>query len=517
MRHLLLALSFCAVTAAQAADTYTFPLQPGPHAVGLQVKQQYDRSRVYKTRVSLVTGKPTSGERARPMQMLVWYPAARGGRPVTFRDYYATGATEANLTLDPATVRRVTDTRLAELTQGWPAGAQALARPMWAVRDAPAQAGRFPVVIYAPSYSASAAENADLCEYLASHGYIVLASASQGARQRTMTTDAEGVETQAADIGWLISQASALPNADVDRLAVAGFSWGGLANVVAAAQDDRIKALVSLDGSVRYFPQLVDGGKAAIEHVVPARLAVPMLFVAQRPASIEKLNRGGKSTDFSLLNRMIYADMYVVTMHPLVHGHFAADGLHLARDAEFEEYSRDEVTQAYGWTARYVRGFLDGYLKDDAAARTFMANQPAANGVPKHMASLEARRGSGVPPTQENFVAQLAARGFDKAATIHAELKAQGATFKLEPDGINSWGYELQRDGMMAESVAIFRFGTQLYPQDANLYDSLGEAQAKAGQREEAIGNYRHSLMLNPKNANAAEQLKVLGAPPAAP
>ncbi|GGY56981.1 CocE/NonD family hydrolase [Pseudoduganella albidiflava] len=515
MRHILLALVFCAATAAQAADTFTFPLPPGPHAVGLQVKQQYDYSRVYKTRVSLVTGKPASGERARPMQMLVWYPAVRGGKPVTLRDYFATAATEADFTLDAAAVKRVTDKGLAELTQGWPAGERALARPMRAVRDAPAQAGKFPVVIYAPSFSARATENADLCEYLASHGYIVLSSVSQGARQRSMTADIEGVETQAADIGWLIAQASTLPHADAGRLAVAGFSWGGLANVVAAAKDDRIKALVSLDGSVRYFPQMVDGGKSAIGYVTPARLAVPMLYLAQRPNSIEQLNQREKSTDFSLLNRMTYADTYVVTMHPLLHGHFAADSLHFARDREFDEYSRDEVTQAYGWMARYVRQFLDGYLKGDAAARAFMANKPVANGVPRHMVSLDARPGSGVPPTLEHFAAQLAARGFDQAAAIHQELLAQGATFKLEPHDLNSWGYALLRDDMLDESVAIFRFGTQLHPKDANLYDSLGEAQAKAGQREAAIDNYRRSLSLNPKNANAVERLKALGAPAA--
>ncbi|MBQ5949292.1 CocE/NonD family hydrolase [Massilia sp. ST3] len=515
MRYCLLAFVFSGATFAQAADVFTFPLQPGPHAVGLQVKQQYDHSRVYKTRVSLLTGKRTSGERARPMQALVWYPAARGGKPVTFRDYYATAATEADLGIDAATVNRRTDTELAEQTKGWPAGARALTRPMWAMRDAPAQAGKFPVVIYAPSYSATAAENADLCEYLASHGYIVLSSASQGARQRAMTVDVEGLETQAADIGWLIAQAGAMPNADTGRLAVAGFSWGGLANLVAAAKDDRIKALVSLDGSVRYFPQLVDGGKTAIPYVMPARLAVPMLYVGQRPATIEELNRKQNSTAYSLLNSMTYADMAVVTMHPMKHQHFSSHGLHLARDGEFDEYSRDEVTQAYGVMAHYVHRFLDGYLKDDAAARSFIANKPAANGLPRHMVSVEARRGSGVAPTRENFAAQLSARGFDQAMAIYEELKAQGATFKLEPHDINSWGYELLHDGMLAESVAIFRFGTQMHPKDANLYDSLGEAQAKAGQRSEAIDNYRRSLMLNPKNTNAVERLQALGAPPA--
>jgi dienelactone hydrolase len=515
MRRFLFAFVLCTATSAQADDTFVFPLKPGPHAVGLLVKQVFDRARVYKTRVSLTTGKPTQGERARPMQALVWYPAARASKPITFRDYYATAATEADMTLDAAEVQRKTDTQLAEQTQGWPAGRQALARPMWATRDAPAQPGKFPVLIYAPSYNATAAENADLCEYLASHGYIVLSSASQGARQRAMTIDVEGVETQAADISWLASQASSMPHADSERLAVIGFSWGGLANVVAAARDDRIKALVSLDGSVRYHPRFVDGSDKAIAYVTPAQLALPMLFVAARPSSIEALSRSKFSTGYSLLNRMTYADMHVLTMHPMEHAHVSAQGLHLARDAEFDEYTREDVTQAYGWTARYVRAFLDGYLKDDAAARAFMANKPSANGVPKHMATIDVRRGSGVPPTRESFAAQLATRGFDRAAAIHEELKAQGATFKLSPDDINNWGYALLGDGMMAESVAIFRFGTQLHPLDANLYDSLGEAQAKAGQRLDAIENYRRSLTLNPKNANAAERLKALEAPAA--
>src|SRR5580704_18304298 len=57
----------------------------------------------------------------------------------------------------------------------------------WAIRDAPMKAGHFPVVIYAPSLNAPATENIELCEYLASNGYIVMASPSMGAASRTMT------------------------------------------------------------------------------------------------------------------------------------------------------------------------------------------------------------------------------------------------------------------------------------------------------------------------------------------
>ncbi|WP_449405768.1 hypothetical protein [Massilia phosphatilytica] len=78
------------------------------------------------------------------------------------------------------------------------------------MRDAPERPGKFPVVIYAPSHSAYAIENADLCEYLASHGYIVLATPSLGPRSHAMTADLEGAEAQADDIGFLVGYAHTL-------------------------------------------------------------------------------------------------------------------------------------------------------------------------------------------------------------------------------------------------------------------------------------------------------------------
>lgn len=506
---LLSALLFYALPAARA--TPLIP-EPGPLPVGLKVLKQYDHARVYKTRVSLTTGKPASGERARPMQVLVWYPAVRAGRPLSFGDYLATSVTESGFDLSPDELKRRSAQQLAQFAGaiGKEAVQRELAQAMLATLDAPARDGRFPVLIYAPSFSASAAENADLCEYLASQGYIVLSSASQGARTRAMTDDVEGLVTQAADIAWLIAQAAALPQADMERLAVAGFSWGGLANVLAAARDDRIKALVSIDGSVRYFPQFVDGGKAAVPYVTPARLPLPLLYLAQRPRSIEALNRSEKSTAFSLLNRMSYSDVFVATMHPMLHQHFAADGLRFARASDFADYDRDEVRAAHAWMARYVHRFLDAYLKGDKAAQAFLANRPEANGAPKRMITMEAKRGSGLAPTHENFAGQLAERGFDQAFELYQDMQARGASFKLGPDAINSWGYELLRDGMHAESIAIFSFGTRLLPEDANLFDSLGEAQEAAGYKEDAVRSYRRSLELNPKNSNAVARLKVL-------
>jgi hypothetical protein len=89
--------------------------------------------------------------------------------------------------------------------------------------------GRFPVVIYAPSYQASSAENFALCEFLASHGYVVISSPSRGTENRFLdggTT--RDIETQARDIEFLIAEATSLTNTDSDKLCVIGFSFGGI-------------------------------------------------------------------------------------------------------------------------------------------------------------------------------------------------------------------------------------------------------------------------------------------------
>ncbi len=66
------------------------------------------------------------------------------------------------------------------------------------------------------------------------------------------------------------------------------------------------------------------------------------------------------------------------------------------------------------------------------------------------------------------------------------------------------------RDGDKPAAVAIMQLETELYPGDANAWDSLGEVYAKNGQKSLAIDAYRKSLVLNPANGNATKQIATL-------
>lgn len=500
------AFAVFARTPPRAADpTPHFALtQPfGPHAVGLKVVDQYDYARVYRARVDSL-GQPTRGERARPLQTLVWYPAeASATAPVTVGDYAKLVETETHFDA-PDTAKKPWIAQMGA----------SLTAPMHAVRDAPLAAGRYPVVIYAPSLSSTAWENADLCEYLASHGYVVIASPSLGVSTRDMTDDLAGANTQAADISFLIGYAHTLADADLSEVAVAGFSWGGLANLFAAARDNRIDALVALDGSLRYFPGVVQQAG----DVNPAHLTLPLLYFTEGPLSIETLAnyKGLKSGAPSVLNAWTHGDLLTVHMLGMVHQEFASmfyrnpsfwEGFHYAQKAD---YGPEDGVTSYGVMARYTLAFLDAYLKHDAAGMAYLKRTPAQNGVPKHLVDASFRPAQGIAPTLAAFRARLGQEGFANAEAIYTEIKQQQPYFVLPQQPMDTWGWDLMLAGHHDQAIAILKLNTAIYPKSPDAFTSLGVVYAASGKKALAAQSFKQALALDPGNAGAAGQLKLL-------
>jgi tetratricopeptide (TPR) repeat protein len=496
------------ITSAPAQDSriFRFTEAPGPAAVGLRVVEQYDYSRTFRLATDDL-GKPFVGERARPLQTLVWYPAQKtGAKPMTVGDYGQLGATETSFG-KPA---------LAESMKQWIDGMQpSLGMPMWAVRDAAALTGRFPVVIYAPSFSAMSWENADLCEYLASNGYVVIASPDMGASTREMTSDLSGIGAQAGDISFLIGYAQTLADTDMSEVAVAGFSWGGISNLFAAWRDNRIDALVALDGSMRYFPGLVKEGG-----VHPELMTIPLIYFAQGEITLEDQERyfkDEKNPAPNVLNEWTHGDL--ITVHDLALVHVEHSSMYQRNEDAWKgfaeqrkgDYDREDGVVGYAWIALYTLHFLDAYLKHDANSLAWLKKTPAENGVPKHLMTVNFRAAKGEPATFDAFRAEVGRQGFDRLGDIYAAMQKEKADFKLDEDAVNAWGYDLMGDHHWAEAIDVFQWNAKNNPDSGEVYDSLAEAYAKSGQKQLAIDNYKKSLEKDSLNENARRQLKQLG------
>lgn len=69
--------------------------------------------------------------------------------------------------------------------------------------------------------------------------------------------------------------------------------------------------------------------------------------------------------------------------------------------------------------------------------------------------------------------------------------------------GLNNVAFQLGGAGLVAEAIAVLQTAIRIYPQEANLHDSLGEFQLKQGNKAKALESYKKALELNPEFANA--------------
>lgn len=100
-------------------------------------------------------------------------------------------------------------------------------------------------------------------------------------------------------------------------------------------------------------------------------------------------------------------------------------------------------------------------------------------------------------------------KGTAAALEEYGLLKSQDSS-KVNEGTLNGLGYRLLYGGKESDAIEVFKKNVELNPQSGNVYDSLGEAYAKVGQKDLAIQNYEKSLQQDPKNSNAVEQLKKL-------
>jgi dienelactone hydrolase len=502
MRALLVVFLCIAPSFAHAASGPGLIPQIGPYPVGMRVVQQYDHARGMEQAVNAV-GELARRAGSRPVQTLLWYPAKAGGMSMKAIDYELTALSDNDFSVTGAAIAKERDALLRSEDRAL------FNAPMLAMRDAVMARGRYPVVIYAPSYRARAHENADLCEYLASHGYIVIASPSTGPRGADMSDDVEGLEAQAADITFLVAFAHSLPHADSSRLAVVGFSWGGVANVLAAASSNKVKALVSLDGSARSHTELFTRSRT----IAPARTAMPLLWIGSRPMPADPRFEQGRAVATDYFKGMHYSDVYLATLAPMLHMDFSSWALRFDGEARSTNDSRVDVTSAYRWSLRYVKAFLDAYLRQDRGALAFLHDQPSKNGVPAQMMALEIRPASVPLLTAESFVTTFVAHGFTDAEAIYTAMRAQSPEFALRPLQLYTWGGELMARKHAQGAVELFKLAGFINPRYGDTFDSLGQAYEALGETGLAIRAYEQALSADPRLAYPSTRLQELRKP----
>lgn len=349
-------------------------LAPGPWAVGFSHLAVADTGR------RLASGAP------RPLDIGVWYPARpSGGPPLGYRTYFLLTPPPQD-SLPPAdAARRELEGFTAFLAShgASPAAVTAwLDAPMLATLDPPAAGGRFPLVLVAQGNGQTLHDQSPLCEYLASHGYVV-ATAPSPMRVTGPLTDEQAIgaraEEQASDLAFVLARASARTDVDPARVGLVGHSFGARAALLFAMQEPRVAALVSLDGGIGTAT-----GRSSLERAPSfdrSAARAPILHLYERLDAF-------MAPDLGLLRSLAGSDRWLVPVPAMHHHHFASPGAVSVLRPELGPAlgASSGTAAAYVAVAGATLGFLDGFVKPSAAAWPGRGALPAPLGPPEHLA-----------------------------------------------------------------------------------------------------------------------------------
>ncbi|WP_210423712.1 dienelactone hydrolase family protein [Croceivirga thetidis] len=477
-------------------------LKNGNYAVGFSHYKTYDSSRTYQ-RIADWDTKST----ARPILTSIWYPAIKTSpplEPLSVLNYMEILKVEEEWEYLP-NEHILNWFYYANTTENQ----KHLSEQTTAFSELRAVKGKFPVVVYAPSYQAVSIENFRLCEYLASHGYVVIASTSRGADNRFFEGGtAKDMETQARDVEFLIQEVRKMEIANMDQLGLIGFSFGGLSNMVVQMRNANIKAVMSLDGTERYRYELLE--KSPFFDF--KKIDVPYLHIAQKEIPEEVIKKDNINPElnykFQLYDSLQNSTAYKMKFNALSHSYFSTLGvLFQTRDIR-QDKSDSEIMESYKWVSEYVLNFFNGHLKGSVDALQFLENEPQENGLKSDLVQKESKKPKTANFDFRVFHELVREDDYQNIFERYIEFRKEHPELEIPEGALNNLGLQLVFNPKTAEKgIKVFEFATRLYPESSNLYDSMGEGYFFMGNNEKAISSFETSLRLDSSNQNAKNRL----------
>jgi hypothetical protein len=534
----LLAVAALPTLAGAQASPLWDKLPPGPYAVGYKSSWQLDNSRRYNITFDDKT-RYAPGKAARPILINTWFPAdkADDARPMPHRGYLEIQAANAPLAKFSTKLMEFNRAVIArEVMQKPPKELsdrekrlldEFLDTPTACIRDARPAEGRFPLVIYHSGHGSSFEDNSVLCEFLASHGFVVLGSAFQ--RPDGASLGVDGGLTSANDMAFLVAAARRLPGVDPDRVGVIGHSGGAHAALTyGSLPGAAVDAVVSLDTTQDYHG-LKDPGWAPMTTLVVnnrKHFTCPLLMVAAPYAH------------FQLADMLGRARRYYFTIKDMGHDDYIAQG-GISRERHYQlclgdpQQTAEARAEAKATLARvrsgyqalcvYILRFLEAELKADPAGRDFLAKRyrdtTLGGDDPYVELAIEGRTGpdpyaeaSAVPPTPRQLHRLLRDEGSGKTIDVLKRFR------KTAPDAPIYYKifelylvFDLLDEGKIQDAIAFRDYYRESGLDCAKFLLASAQGYQRQGAPTMARTYYRRLLVLEPTNREAADGLKQLG------
>jgi dienelactone hydrolase len=489
--RLLLAGAALIYTGGHAwASDWPGGLEPGAYAVGFETVERYDYSRTIRGDRDYF-GEPIPGETARPIQVCIWYPAEAGAdwTPMVYGQYNFPYPGDERFM---AYLSRLQDREIDVLHRALRGDRgfvlDVLSFDVVAAAEAPALPGPFPLILYAPDLGRGMAENAALCELIASHGFVVAGTHSVGAQSLQPELGARDLSAQRGDLQFVLRLMKSDARCDPGQLGVVGAGAGGTAAVMLALRDSRVDAVACLAGAapLARFRSLVKDDP----YFDPARMRAALLVLD---------SEGYDWTLPALADELTYTDLFLLRAPIQLPVGMTQYSLLAAMRAD--SAISPDVPKVYARVCERTCSFFATELGDSTSPPTVQSDYTGF--------TVAHREGSVPPPNSEQFRQILQVNGATRAAELWAQYNLAASDPPLIAESVlNNMGYGLLRADAGVDAITVFRMCAEAYPNSANAWDSYAEACLNTGDEARALELYRRALEVLPQDTTTSPDLK---------
>ena len=342
-------------------------LEAGPYHVGFETLPLRDYARPFRSE---------GDDRTRQLTLAIWYPArqarqtqqADDGEPLPFGRYVGSER-ERFARWIRASGYRLGNDELSTIVGTETAAFEGATR-------AP---GSFPTLLFGTGLRAPIYLNTVLYEYLASHGYVVIAVPSMAYREDVRPDyDALTIETHLRDLELVIHEMRDYPGVDIENLGLVAWGSGGVAQVLLQMKNPDVAAVASLDAAsgYRYGHELLTESL----YFDPSRARAAFFHATDSRAATSPLEKS-----FDYYDSVHRGPSYLLLIEGAAHAEFTSLASVVPLDG------RADVRRRYRLLCEYVRRFLDLAMKADTEAAEFLDVTPSRHGFDGLVLSKRAR------------------------------------------------------------------------------------------------------------------------------
>jgi hypothetical protein len=330
----------------------------GAYRVGFKHETVKDYSRSY-------------GDDFRPVELFIWYPSnVPLNSPISYSEYvWSKAADEGNLLANQSPRKEQLDALIrseiaAANIAGNPDDTLSKYKKLKTIaqREVEIADESFPVILFAPGGTTSGHLHSALCEYLASHGSIVVAIPALGNSEGIRWPfDQTGLDMQINDMAFALNHLiRSTPQANAKRIGLIAWSVGGVAQAIYCAKNPGIDLLISLDAGVgrTYGVDMLQ----ASPHFNYRRMKIPFLHLTGTQPERFSVPRSSKFVE-SIASK----EKHSLIIEPFSHHHFTSQlGLIPALISEKEDKIK---IASYVHMCVSTSIFVDAFLKEDPQAK----------------------------------------------------------------------------------------------------------------------------------------------------